>query len=240
VRFTGALGAFANARNADNQAMEAVFTRLEARAYDEHCMRRLGIPGLALMERAVDGCARIARAMLGARDCATVVCGTGQNGGDGYGVAAALAETGHPVDVVESRGGADAKGDAATMRARAVAAGVRFHDIADRARCATPGLVVDGLFGTGLDRPLEGETLELVRWINACGAPVLAIDIPSGMHCDSGEPQPECVVASVTATMAARKRGFDAPGAALRTGRVEVVPIGGPDPAVFLASLRDR
>lgn len=204
------------------------FTRRDARAYDAHCMRVLGIPGVTLMEHAADGVARIAREMLGgaARARITVACGSGQNGGDGYRVAELLRRDGHEVRVVflgEPRDGCDA----AIMRARARNAGVPMERFRAEIPANVDELVVDALFGTGLDRPLEGDALAFVRWINASGVPVLSIDLPSGMDCDTGEAMPECVRATVTATMVAPKAGFARAGVD-RVGRVEVVPIGGP------------
>ncbi|MFZ9880103.1 MAG: NAD(P)H-hydrate epimerase [Phycisphaerales bacterium] len=209
-------------------AASIAFTRRDARAYDAHCMRALGIPGVLLMERAAEGVARIAREMLGgaARARVTVACGAGQNGGDGYRVAELLHGAGHEVRVVflgEPREGSDA----AVMRGRARRAGVPMQPFCTESAVHRAELVVDAVFGTGLDRPLEGDALAFVRSINASGAPVLSIDLPSGMDCDTGDAMPECVHATVTATMVAPKIGFARAGAR-RVGRVEVVPIGGP------------
>lgn len=216
--------------------MSTTYTRSEARAYDRHCMDVLRIPGIVLMRNAAAGCAALAESMC-ARDArVTVVCGAGQNGGDGYGVAAMLAERGMRVRVL-ALGKPQDGSDAAVMRAEAIARGVPIE--------LFPGagdggdLVVDALFGTGLDRPLDGEALAAVRWINASRARVLSIDLPSGMDCDLGCGLPECVRADVTATMVARKRGFDAPGADAWTGRVVVVPIGGPSPDALRGRVAD-
>lgn len=214
----------------------ASFTRTDARAYDLHCMEALGIPGIVLMERAARGCARAAEAMLGRRPArALVVCGSGQNGGDGYAVAAMLAEAGHAVAiraVGEPRPGTDAS----VMRGRAIAAGVPVAPFEAGELVARPDLVVDALFGTGLDRPVVGAPRAAIAWMNALGAPVLSIDLPSGMDCDSGEPMPVCVRATRTVTMVAAKRGFESPRARPLVGIVEIVPIGGPDPAAFSRS----
>jgi hydroxyethylthiazole kinase-like uncharacterized protein yjeF len=216
--------------------MQPVFTRADARAYDRHCMEVLGIPGVALMERASRGCAHAAVEMLpgpSARVC--VVCGPGQNGGDGYAVARMLAEAGHAVEiraVGEPRPGTDAS----VMRAKARDASVpiRAFDACEAAERLD--LVVDGLFGTGLDRPVGGEALRAIAWMNARGAPILSIDVPSGLDCDTGRPLPDAVRAARTVTMVACKRGFLEPAAGPFIGRVEVVPIGGPDPGVFSRS----
>ena len=221
------------------QPIPSIFTREQARAYDAFCMGTLGIRGLTLMENAARGCTDIALRMLarprGAR--VLVACGAGQNGGDGYAIARMLADAGCAVRVVTlapPRAGTDA----AEMRARAEARGVPIAAFACDGGATplvcdgvAPELVIDALFGTGLDRALEGDALAFVRAINslkALGVPVLSVDLPSGMDCDTGAGLPECVRATVTATMVAPKRGFVADGARDCTGRVEVVSIGGP------------
>lgn len=209
-------------------ARAIVLSRNEAVRYDQHCMRDLGIAGIALMERAARGCAELALAMA-ATGQVVVACGPGQNGGDGYAIARMLNEAGRAVTVV-ALGAPRAGTDAAAMRARL--AGVPVLPFARGLEVGRPALVVDALFGTGLDRRLEGDALDAVRWINALAAPVLSVDLPSGLDCDLGVPLPECVRAAVTATMVAPKLGFAQ--AAEWTGRVEVVPIGGPDPAEWM------
>ena len=211
------------------QPIPSNFTREQARAYDQFCMGKLGIRGLTLMENAARGCADVALRILaeprGAR--VLVACGAGQNGGDGYAIARMLADAGCAVRVVAlapPRAGTDA----AEMRARAEARGVPIAGFAGDG--GAPELVVDALFGTGLDRALEGDALAFVRVINALGVPVLSVDLPSGMDCDTGAGLPECVRATVTATMVAPKRGFVADGARACVGRVEIVPIAPPVP----------
>lgn len=180
------------------------------------------------MRNAAAGCAAVARAMCAGRDGSViVVCGFGQNGGDGYGVASLLARE-RAVRVLalgEPLPGTDAE----VMRDEARALGVQIEPFRGDERSADAVLIVDALFGTGLDRPLSEGALLAVRWINAQTVRVLSIDMPSGMDADTGAGLPECVRASVTATMVAPKRGFAT--ATESTGRVEVVSIGGPDPA---------
>lgn len=193
-------------------------------------MQVLGIPGVVLMENAARGCAELALRMLsrtGPRRV-LVMCGPGQNGGDGHAIARHLRNDGCEVRIVELAPPREGT-DAATMRRVAVAMGIpvrTFHPDEPLPAC---DLVIDALFGTGLDRPLEGRALEAVRSIRTLARPTLAVDLPSGMNADTGLPMPECVQATVTATMVAPKAGFAAPGAAVWLGRVEVVQIGGPD-----------
>ena len=212
--------------------MLPALSREQARAHDRHCIEALGIPGLVLMENAARGCAELAVRMLprGRAGRVCVACGPGQNGGDGYAIARHLANAGHAVTLA-CLGEPVAGSDATVMRGIAKAMHLPMRRLAGGATLPAADLVVDALFGTGLDRALEGPALAAVRAVNACGAPVLSVDLPSGMHADTGEPLPECVRATLTATMVAPKAGFAAPGAAASLGRLEIVSIGGPPPA---------
>ena len=217
-----------------SEVARVALSRKQAVAYDRHCMDELGLAGIALMERAARGCADIALQMARAGPV-VVACGPGQNGGDGYAIARMLQEAGRRVSVV-ALGSPRVGSDAAVMREKL--GDVHVRALAPGSTVERPELIVDALFGTGLDRPLEGDALEAVRWINAQHVPVLSVDLPSGLDCDRGVPLPECVRASVTATMAAPKLGFSRAGE--WTGRVAVVPIGGPDPTEWVRTSGPR
>jgi hydroxyethylthiazole kinase-like uncharacterized protein yjeF len=217
-----------------SRAGRVVLSREMAVAYDRHCMDELGLAGIALMERAARGCADIALQMTSAGPI-VVACGPGQNGGDGYAIARMLCEAGRSI-VVVVLGVPRTGSDAAIMRERL--GDMQARTFVRGMAVERPELIVDALFGTGLDRPLEDDALEAVRWINAQRVPVLSVDLPSGLDCDRGVPLPECVRASVTATMVAPKLGFAR--AVEWTGRVEVVPIGGPDPEEWIGHSRPR
>ena len=89
-------------------------------------------------------------------------------------------------------------------------------------------VVIDAVGGTGISGPLRADLAAVVEQINAVGKPVVAVDIPTGLDCDTGEAPGPCVRAAMTVTMLARKAGFDAPGAQAYTGDVQVVDIGIP------------
>jgi hydroxyethylthiazole kinase-like uncharacterized protein yjeF len=107
-----------------------------------------------------------------------------------------------------------------------------------RALATPPALVVDGLFGIGLDRPLDDGWLALIVALNSAQCRILAVDVPSGLNADSGEPQPEAVRAEVTLTLGAPKLGLLQPPAWPYTGRVEVAPDIGLTPAPAAGELR--
>src|SRR5262249_28103155 len=91
-----------------------------------------------------------------------------------------------------------------------------------------PGWIVDALFGTGLTRALGPPFDEVVAAVNASGRPVLSVDLPSGLDCDTGKPLGPTIRATHTATFVAHKKGFLAPDAAPWTGEVHVIDIGAP------------
>jgi hydroxyethylthiazole kinase-like uncharacterized protein yjeF len=209
----------------------------EMRAIDRAAIDGLKIPSLALMERAGAAVAEAAAGMLGRGGRVRVVCGAGNNAGDGYVAARLLHAAGHPVDALAMVPAARLSPDAAAVRAKAVAAGVAVVDMAHRVQpmAAVAGdVVVDALFGTGLARPPEGIFAEAIAAIDAAraaGAQVVAVDIPSGLSADTGQPLGPCVQADRTVTFAFPKRGLVIyPGATL-AGELAVADIGIPPEA---------
>lgn len=220
-------------------------SRSRARAYDAWCMQELGIPGILLMEAAGRGiateAARAWPAGAGPQPLFVAVCGPGQNGGDGYAAVRHLHSDGAEAIALETAA-PRAETDAALQHRLATRLGLvrPFADgIADieRASAVRRTVVIDALFGTGLDRPAAGLDAVRIMWINSMrnrGAKVVAVDIPSGMDCDSGEPLGGiCVEADITVTMVAPKAGMSKLAAAPLLGTVVAVPIGGPPPAQF-------
>lgn len=210
-------------------------TAREARALDRQAARRFRVSTRLLMENAGARCAELAwrlarRQAARAKDNAgdlplriTVLCGPGGNGGDGYVVARHLALAGARVRV--ERFGIPQPGSDA---ADALASWLALRTRPARGR---PHLVVDAILGTGVDRPVGGAAARLVARANAfarAGVPVLSVDLPSGLDADTGQPQGAAVKATVTATIAARKQGLQAPASAPYRGRVVVVPFGAP------------
>jgi hydroxyethylthiazole kinase-like uncharacterized protein yjeF len=181
-----------------------------------------GIPSLTLMENAGRAVAQAITARY--KPCpVTVLCGPGNNGGDGFVVARLLYEEGFSVRVAHD---GNAKGDADLMAAK----------WSGETEALTPGalrgakLVVDGLFGAGLSRPLEGAVAQVVEALN--GLPVVAIDIPSGISGDTGQPLGAVyVTAALTVTFFRKKPGhLLMPGRAL-CGELVLADIGIPDQA---------
>jgi NAD(P)H-hydrate epimerase len=202
-------------------------SRAEVRGIDAAASQEFGLPTLVLMENAGRGAAALLQERLGPDSHVLILCGPGNNGGDGGVVARHLDAWRVRVQVVWFGEPQRLPGDAATQWA-----------ILDRSKVNqtswSPSLlngvdwVVDGLFGTGLTRPLEGVYREAVEAVNRSQKPVLALDIPSGLDADRGEPLGEAVRATVTATFVAPKLGFGHAGASSYLGEVRVIEIGVP------------
>jgi NAD(P)H-hydrate epimerase len=163
-----------------------------------------------------------------------VVAGAGNNGGDGYVVARHLHIRGaRPAVFLVAEEGRIA-GDALVNLEiiRKLGLDIRQVSAADMGRLskelAAFDLIVDAVGGTGIQGPLRGAQAAAVEQINAAGRPVVALDIPTGLDCDTGAADGPVIRAALTVTFAARKKGFDAPGAAAYTGKVVVADIGVP------------
>ncbi|MES2355468.1 MAG: NAD(P)H-hydrate dehydratase [Pseudomonadota bacterium] len=163
-------------------------------------------PGISLMERAGLAAAEKARDMLGDGFRALVVCGPGNNGGDGLVVARYLHQWGYQVTTV-------LLGDASKLPSDAAAAYKQFVNAGRTATSDIPkerqwDLIVDGLFGIGLARAAEGKLAETIEWVNATNCSVLALDIPSGLNSDTGNIFGVAIRATETITFIGLKPGL--------------------------------
>lgn len=180
-----------------------------------------GVASAALMEAAGERAAQIIIKAWAQRPV-HIVCGPGNNGGDGYVVARYLKEAGWPVRVASIVDPGSLKGDAKLMTglfdgAIEQASADFFHEA---------GLIVDALFGTGLSRPLVGDVADIINVINSSPAPVLSIDLPSGIHADRGAVMGTAVQAARTVTFFHKKPGHALMPGRLYCGIVDIVDIG--------------
>ncbi|MBI2931032.1 MAG: NAD(P)H-hydrate epimerase [Planctomycetes bacterium] len=194
--------------------MRAV-TRHEIEEIDRRASAEFGIPATTLMENAGRAVARIVLQEFKPK-AVTVVCGKGKNGGDGFVAARHIAEAGVRVHV------------------HALAAESEYSGISlENFRQVRTGplvwseVVVDAIFGTGLTRPVEGKVRDLIEEINR-HAPIVAVDIPSGLDADTGRPLGAAVRATLTVTMGLPKVGLLVPEARPYVGRLIVADIGYP------------
>jgi NAD(P)H-hydrate epimerase len=200
-------------------------TREEVRAYDRDAIAR-GVPGIVLMENAAKGATGVLFG-LGAAGPVAIVCGKGNNAGDGFVMARLLAERGIVVTVDLVGQPAELKGDARTAFERMAASGIEAKDCGSgfERRLAAADWIVDALLGTGTAGPIRPPFDRVIEDINAAGRPVLAVDLPSGLDFDTGDPLGPTIRATHTVTFVARKRGFDNPASVAYTGEVHVVSI---------------
>jgi hydroxyethylthiazole kinase-like uncharacterized protein yjeF len=218
--------------------VQPVLTADEMRRVDQRAVRDLGIPGVTLMENAGNGAAACLLEALPALGLprrgvrVALLCGKGGNGGDGFVVAGHLRAAGHRVEVFLVAPRAEVRGDAAQTLAAMERRGIRAREIEDDAALAralpSAQLVVDAMLGTGARGAPTPLVARAIEQVNACGRPVVALDIPSGLPADGGAPEGPVVRATLTPTFAGLKRALvTGPGVAL-AGRVVVVDIGVP------------
>jgi len=266
----------------DDRAEQLVLTPEASREVDRLAVEKYAIPSIVLMENASRGAADVALGMLrdaGPGPRVTIVCGPGNNGGDGLTCARHLHNAGARVQVVLLAEPEKYKGDAAVnleivrrmelpveqasgqspthqegglpardsgkipepQSERSQEGGLPARDSGKMPEPQSgnsgapspdlPDLLIDAIFGTGLDRPVEGRFADAIDRLNAAGAlgvPVLALDIPSGLDATSGEPLGTAVRASATATFEALKPAMTRVEAQPYLGDVHVVPIGVP------------
>lgn len=216
--------------------MRPVVTADEMRALDRATIEDIGIPAFTLMETAGRAVAEVALEWLAdkAEVHVAVVCGPGNNGGDGFVAARVLRDAGIEAIAYLAAARDAVKGDAAAHLAvlersggvvLAIDTPQALEHVADD--IAHAGLAIDALFGVGLTRPIEGHFADIVDIINQADMK-LAVDIPSGLHADTGTILGTCVEADATVTMAALKVGLVSSPGFQFCGAVTVVDIGVP------------
>jgi NAD(P)H-hydrate epimerase len=210
-------------------------SREQVRALDRRAIEVYGVPGPVLMENAGRGAAELLLT-LGIRGKVVICCGKGNNGGDGFVIARHLDNRRAPVKILLFAHPQELTGDAA-IAYRIVAMSELPLTVFDRPivdvnllqrDLADADWIVDALCGTGLQGPMRPPLDQAADAINSSRARVLAVDLPSGLDCDTGHPVGPTVRADHTATFVAMKKGFAVEAAAPWLGQVHVVDIGAP------------
>jgi hydroxyethylthiazole kinase-like uncharacterized protein yjeF len=215
-----------------------VLNSAQMREADRRTIEEIGIPSLVLMENAGRQAVAAMEAVysdLLDRQVA-VLCGRGNNGGDGFVVARTLVQRGAEVAVFLLGRVADVRGDARINLEILGRLGMTVVEIADSqawelhfSEVSNCTLIVDAIFGTGLKTPVSGLIESVIADVNASDIPVVAIDLPSGLSADSPDPIGPSIEAGLTITLAAPKIPLVLPPAEMRAGDIVIADIGIPD-----------
>lgn len=205
-----------------------LWTAAQVRELDRRTIEDHGIAGRELMERAAAAALDALQRRWPASRAITVVCGAGNNGGDGYALARLARRAGLAVRLLGLVAPERLHGDAALACADYCDEGGEIHAWDGGGDPGGDGPIVDALLGTGLGRELEGAFRAAVESINAAGRPVVALDIPSGLHADTGCVLGVAVAATLTVTFVGLKLGlFTGRGPGL-TGELAFADLGAP------------
>jgi ADP-dependent NAD(P)H-hydrate dehydratase / NAD(P)H-hydrate epimerase len=207
------------------------------READRRTIDDIGIPSLVLMENAGRQAVAAMEAMyadLMERQVA-VLCGHGNNGGDGFVIARTLVQRGVDVAVFLLGVVQEVRGDARTNLEILGRLGITVIEVADSqawelhfSEFSDCNLIVDAIFGTGLNAPVTGLIESVIADVNACGVPIVAIDLPSGLSADVTDTRGPCIDASLTVTLAAPKLPLVLPPAETHAGDIVIADIGIP------------
>ena len=220
----------------------------QVRSIDRYAIERLGVPGAVLMENAgrgaTDALLEFDPALAAGDRTVGILCGKGNNAGDGFVVARHLAIRGVPTTLVLLSPPDELAGDAAVNHRIAERLDLPRCDLSGTAGDNPDGLaaaldaalggvawLVDAMLGTGATGEPRPPFDAAVRWANSQAAKRLALDVPTGLDADTGEAAATTFRANLTCTFAANKRGFERPEAAAHLGELQVVPIGLPTAA---------
>ena len=220
--------------------MKTVLTAAEMKTCDSYTIEKIGVPSAVLMERAALAAADEVLSLLGASDGAVLIlCGSGNNGGDGFACARILHMKGVPVTVLFA--GREENMTAETRRQSGICGrlGLRAVKPEEIPEDGNAGerfwnsfeLIVDALLGIGLSREVGGCIRDLIQKANAARARIVSIDIPSGVDADTGRVLGAGIYAAVTVTMQCIKPGLLLYPGAENTGRLAVADLGIPEPA---------
>ena len=219
-----------------NEQLSQVLTREQVRTVDRRAIDEYGIPGIVLMENAGRNAAALIDEWTARGGLVAIVCGAGNNGGDGFVIARHLSNAGRAVEVFLAADPERLTGDTQVNHRIAERMGLpmtRFDTpvaiSGAAARLAAAAMVIDAVLGTGFAGVVRPPLDAVIGAINALPPErIVAIDVPSGLDCDTGAASGPCVRADRTITFVTMKRGFLAPSADAYTGRVFVADIGAP------------
>jgi ADP-dependent NAD(P)H-hydrate dehydratase / NAD(P)H-hydrate epimerase len=214
-----------------------VLNSAQMREADRRTIDDIGIPSLVLMENAGRQAVAAMEAIYGdlLDRQVGVLCGRGNNGGDGFVIARTLVQRGVDVAVFLIGSVADVRGDARVNLEILGRLGLTVVEVADSqawelhvSEVSDCTLIIDAIFGTGLNAPVSGFIESVITDVNASGIPVVSIDLPSGLSADSPDPLGPSIEAGLTVTIAAPKLPLVLPPGELRSGDIVIADIGIP------------
>ncbi len=211
-----------------------MLTRQQVRELDRRAIEEFGVPGIVLMENAGRGVAETI-CQLGLPGPVVICCGKGNNAGDGLVIARHLENRGYGVHVLLWAAPEELPPDAATNLRIVQTSGIpldvlgadHWQSVLEEA-LATAGTLVDALLGTGARGEPRPPLDAVIGRMNASGRPIVAVDLPSGLDCDTGEAATHTIRAGHTCTFVAPKPGLVLASAAPYVGRLHVIDIGAP------------
>jgi NAD(P)H-hydrate epimerase len=184
-----------------------LYSTAQVRALDAHAINELGVPGYTLMKRAGEAALRYLRSRWPMAHRIVIVCGAGNNGGDGYVLARFAHAAGLTVTVLTAAPPEELHGDARHAY-EDLRAGDGFVKPFAPELLSSGEVIVDALLGTGLRGPVREDLAGVMRAINACGTPIFALDVPSGLDSDAGTVAGEAIRADATVTFVGLKTGL--------------------------------
>ena len=188
-----------------------LFTAASSRKLDADTINEFGISGITLMEIAGTRAADFILSEMEAGSHGLFLCGKGNNAGDALVVARILAEHDFECTVVFIKGSETLSDDSSVnlKRLRELGKNVRIHHhLDDFDRSAAFDFIVDGMLGTGLNSDIRSPYDSVIEWVNETEIPVFAMDIPTGLHADSGKKMGNAVIADFTLAFGSLKQGF--------------------------------
>lgn len=182
------------------------YTAAQVRAMDRYLIDVVGIPGYELMCRAGEAAFQLLRTLWPQAQRILILCGSGNNAGDGYVVARLAKTAGLNVHVATLTDPTVLKGDARRAYEDCIAAGIGIHPFTPEI-ISPAEVLIDAIFGIGLTRPLTPKIQSQIEKINTANRPVLSLDIPSGLHPDTGAIMGAAIRATATISFIAPKQG---------------------------------
>lgn len=212
--------------------MKVIVNSEQMRQIDQYTIEEIGVPGMVLMERAALAVAQAVMSISGYNDRILIICGTGNNGADGIAVARLLKLQGYTLDILIV--GDMKKGTLLFQKQLGIAKNLGIS-INNKLELTEYTILVDAIFGVGLNRALDEDYINLIERINATGNKIVSVDIPSGLSADTGKAMGAVINACITVTFGFLKMGLILYPGCEAAGKIEIADIGFPEIGVQTA-----